>query len=167
MSCKSWPILPLPTNKESKSSWTNYKLSKHFKDIAIQSLWFVLKMGIIVALFAIDIPKAIPISLFILATAAADWTILYFSKKYPLYQTYFMLGYVINSLSTLTIVLLETGWLFNDFYLVFVISIAFTTLIYGYKAGLISYLLFHLIYTAILINYQAPSAGKNQCIVHS
>lgn len=147
-----------PTNNLDKSEGGDFKvLPLGNIEIIVHAIRILTKLAMIVAIYYGNVVSAIPLTVHIISSEILDQLAIYFSKIKPEFKKFVPIFYTINSLIVISAYMFFTGWIINDVYLIFIIHISSVTLGYGYKAGLISFLLSSSIYSSMLYRVDAPA----------
>lgn len=109
------------------------------------------KIGIAAALFLNHNPYALFLTIWLFISEVLDQFSLLVLRKKPHLKTAVGIFYVINSIVVISAIAYFAKWTLNDFYLVYLIHISSSTLAYGFRAGLFSFVLSMISYSALLV----------------
>lgn len=125
-------------------------ISKNNFSLVFHAIRVFVKLGIIVALFIDKQPLALILSAYLVLSEILDQLSRVIAKRFQLLNKFVPYFYVLNSITVITAVAYFSGWVLNDFYLVYLIHISSATFGYGFKVGLFSFILSTTIYTYLL-----------------
>lgn len=110
-----------------------------------------IKVAIAAVLFLNHNPYALFLTIWLFISEMLDQSSLLVLKKRPHLKTVVGIFYVINSIVVISAVAYFAKWTLNDFYLVYLIHISSSTLAYGFRTGLFSFVLSMISYSALLV----------------
>lgn len=124
--------------------------------IIVHLIRIIVKLGIAAALFLSHNPNALFLTVWLLVSEVFDQLSLLILHKKPRFKVGVEIFYVLNSLSVITAIAYFAKWALNDFYLVYLIHISSSTLAYGFRVGLLSFILAMISYSVLLWINNAP-----------
>lgn len=137
------------TVDESLSALTQNNLIVHATRI-------VVKLFLIGLFYYTATPYALELSIYVIASEVLDQLALQISRRIPSVKSYSELLYVVNSVLLISISMYLTGWIFTDYYLVYLIHISSATLAYGVRIGTVSAILAMEAYAFLLYTSHSP-----------
>ncbi|MBU0708492.1 HAMP domain-containing histidine kinase [Patescibacteria group bacterium] len=111
---------------------------------------------LVAALFWSKNIYAIPLTAYLFVSEMGDCLTIYLAKTKPEFKEILGILHVLNATSVTLVISLLTGWVFNDFYLVFLINIVSASLAYGLITSMTSAILSISTYSTLLYIYHAP-----------
>lgn len=124
--------------------------------IVVHAMRIVVKLGIIFALYLTNNPNALFLTLYLFLSEILDQISLYVTKFKPDLKKWVGLFYALNSVAVISVVNYFAGWSLTDFYLVYLVHISSSTLAYGFRNGLFSFILSIFSYSILLYLNHAP-----------
>ncbi|MCL4365678.1 HAMP domain-containing histidine kinase [Patescibacteria group bacterium] len=119
--------------------------------IIVHLMRILVKIGISVVLFLSHNPSAFFLTVWLLMSEILDQISLLLLRKKPQFKIIVEIFYVLNSFVVISAVAYFAKWTLNDFYLVYLIHISSSTLAYGFRVGLFSFVLSMIGYSTLLV----------------
>lgn len=129
---------------------------KEHTELIVHAIRVLVKLGIIVVLFVSNNQMAIPLSVALVISESLDQLSMFLAKLKPSLTTAIKIFYVFNSVTVISAIAYFAHWSLNDFYLVYLIHISSSTLAYGVRSGILSFVLSMATYTTLLFYDNAP-----------
>lgn len=124
--------------------------------ITVHAIRVLTKLCLISALYYRSSALRFPLTIYIIISEILDQGAIFLGIKLPQVKKYVAVFYVINSVVLISTIAFFAKWVTNDFYLVYLIHISSATIAYGFRIGLLSYILSILVYSVLLYKFQAP-----------
>lgn len=136
-------------NQKSKDQ-TEAILPARSDVLVVHGVRILVKIGIIAGLYLSKSPNFLLLSLYLLVTETLDQLSIYLSKKEPRFKKWIGVFYAFNSVAVISSIAYFANWSLNDFYLIYLVHVSSSTLGYGFKNGLLSYVLSVFSYSSLL-----------------
>lgn len=126
------------------------------QELIVHLVRVLVKVGLGIAIFFSGSVYSTALIVYVVLSELYEQYSIFLIKSKPNLKIFVSIFYSIESVILITVVGYFTGWATNDYYLIYLIHISSATVGFGYKIGLLSFLLSVSSYSFLLFIFNAP-----------